>query len=82
MLGKILGVCVAIVCTAQAATAQELKPARHHATLRAGGGHETFDASVARLAAKAAFQPSAQPTQQELLSLIVLMSLREQRPST
>jgi hypothetical protein len=82
MLGKIFCACVAIICTVQAATAQELKPAPRHATRRVASNHETFDVSVARLAAKAAFQPTAQPTQQELMSLIVLMSLREQRPST
>jgi hypothetical protein len=31
------------------------------------------------LAAKAAFQPAAQPTRQELLGVILLMSLRGQR---
>jgi hypothetical protein len=82
MLGKCLGACIAIACTVQAATAQELKPAPHHATLRTGANHETFDVSMARLAAKAAFQPSSQPTRQDLLNFIVLMSLREQRPST
>jgi hypothetical protein len=34
---------------------------------------------MARLATKAAFQPSSQPTQQELLGVILLMSLREQQ---
>ena len=82
MLGKYAVASVALICLAQASAAQELKPAPRAATLRVAANHETFDASVARLAAKAAFQPSAQPTQQELLSLIVLMSLREQRPST
>jgi hypothetical protein len=82
MSGKAFGVCIAIICIVQAATAQELKPVPQKAALHLAASHETFDASMARMAAKAAFQPSAQPTQQELLSLIVLMSLREQRPST
>jgi hypothetical protein len=81
-MGKWFGACIAIICTVQVATAQELKPAPRPAARRVAASHETFDASMARLAAKAAFQPSAQPTQQELLGLIVLMSLREQRPST
>jgi len=82
MLGRYVAACVALVCTVQTAGGQELKPAAHHAALRIAANHETFDVSMARLAAKAAFQPSAQPTQQELLGLILLMSLREQRPST
>jgi hypothetical protein len=81
-MGKWFGACVAILCTVQVAAAQELKPAPHRAAPRVAANRETFDASMARLAAKAAFQPSAQPTRQELLGLIVLMSLREQRPST
>ena len=82
MSGKCLGACIAIICTMQAATAQELKPAPRHAKLRNAVNRENFDVSMARLAAKAAFQPTEQPTQQDLLNLIVLMSLREQRPST
>jgi hypothetical protein len=83
MMGKMACVCLAFVCAAQAATAQDLRPAQRHATLRTAINHETFDVSMARLAAKAAFQPAAQPTQQELLGVIVLMSLRQQqRPST
>lgn len=45
------------------------------------GKSETLDASMARLAVKAAFTPSAQPTRQELLNVILLMSLRQQRGS-
>jgi hypothetical protein len=83
MLGKYVGACVVtVVCAVQPAMAQEFKPAPRHPGLRVAASHDTFDASMARLAAKAAFQPSAQPTRQELLSLILLMSLREQRPST
>jgi len=82
MMGKWVVACVAVVCSLQASTAQELKPAAHHAVMRVAASRETLDVSVVRLAAKAAFQPSVQPTQQELLSVIVLMSLREQRPST
>jgi hypothetical protein len=82
MAGKYLGALAAFFCLAQASTAQELKPAPHATSIRVAANRETLDASMARLAAKAAFQPSAQPTQQELLGLIVLMSLRQQRPST
>jgi hypothetical protein len=82
MLGKVSGAIVVVISLAQASSAQDLKPAPHKAAMRVAANHETFDASMARLAAKAAFQPSAQPTRQELLDLIVLMSLREQRPST
>jgi hypothetical protein len=83
MLGKYPGAFVVLICLAQASPAQDLKPAPHRAAIRvAAANRENLDAGIARLAAKAAFQPSAQPTQQELLDVIVLMSLRQQRPST
>jgi hypothetical protein len=56
-----------------------LKTAKHAAVRVAAANHETFDASMARLATKAAFQPSSQPTREELLGVILLMSLREQQ---
>ena len=71
---KIIGLGLSLLCASQAAFAQDVKA---KPKLRAAA-HDTLDASMARLAVKAAFQPSAQPTQQELLSVIVLMSLREQ----
>ena len=74
---KMFGLCLGLLCASQTVFAQDMKPKpRLHAT-----AHDTLDASMARLAVKAAFQPSAQPTQQELLSVLVLMSLREQRRS-
>jgi hypothetical protein len=74
---KLLGLGLSVLCASQAAFAQDLKikPKLH------ASAHDTLDASMARLAVKAAFQPSAQPTQQELLSVLVLVSLREQRRS-
>ena len=80
-MGKYLGALVALICLAQASGAQDLKPALHRTAIRTTN-HETLDVSAARLAVKAALQPTAQPTQQDLLSVIVIMSLREQRPST
>ena len=44
--------------------------------------HEALDASMARLAMKAAFEPRSEPTRDELLRVIVLMSLRQQRRGT
>ncbi|MBV8977209.1 MAG: hypothetical protein JO261_02420 [Alphaproteobacteria bacterium] len=44
--------------------------------------HEALDASAARLAMKAAFEPQTQPTREELLRVIVIMSLRQQRSGT
>ncbi len=82
MAGKYSGALAAVICLAQASAAQELKPVPHAASIRVPANRDTLDASMARLAAKAAFQPTAQPTQQELLDVIVLMSLRQQRPST
>jgi hypothetical protein len=80
-MGKYLGAFIALICFAQASGAQDLKPARHTTALRSAN-REALDVSMARLAVKAALQPSAQPTQQDLFSVIVIMSLREQRPST
>jgi cytochrome c oxidase assembly factor CtaG len=72
---KILGTCLALLGASGTALAQDM-----HAKLKQHVvAHETLDASMARLAVKAAFQRSPQPTQQELLGVIVLMSLREQQ---
>ena len=71
-------VSLALLCLCQAAFAQDLKTT-NHATRRVAANNEPFDASVARLATKAAFQPASKPTQQELLGLILLMSLRERQ---
>ena len=76
-----IGVLFALVCLAPAAMAQDQKPVKRILVASAATKQETLDASIARLAMKAALQPSAKPTQEELLGLIVLMSLREQRAS-
>ncbi|MBV9991580.1 MAG: hypothetical protein JOZ72_09835 [Alphaproteobacteria bacterium] len=75
----LIGACLALAALSPPAFAQELKANHVHAGSVAA--RETLDASMARLAVKAAFQPSAQPTRQELLGVILLMSLREQRGS-
>ena len=80
MLSKmIIGACLALAALSPPALAQGAKP--KSAPIHVAANHETLDASMARLAMKAAFQPSAQPTRQELLGVILLMSLREQRGS-
>jgi len=71
-----LGACIALLALSPPAFAQAPK----HKTAPAAKS-ETLDASMARLAIKAAFHPTAQPTRQELLGVILLMSLREQRGS-
>ena len=76
---KIIGAFLALVALSPPAFAQDTKPKQ--AALRGAANHETLDASMARLVMKAAFHPSAQPTRQELLGVILLMSLREQRGS-
>lgn len=76
MSKKIMGACLALLALSQPAFAQELKKPIHTNITTA---RETLDTSMARLAAKAAFQPAAQPTRQELLGMILLMSLRDQR---
>jgi hypothetical protein len=70
---------LALLCVPQTALAQDLKAKPTHLAASAHG--ETLDDSAARIAVKAALQPQAQPTQQELLNVILLMSLRGQRPS-
>jgi hypothetical protein len=74
-------VAFSLLCLSPAATAQDLKPAQPAVVASAVASHETLDASMARLAMKAALQPSAPPTRQELLGVILLISLREQRAS-
>ena len=81
-MGKYIGAFVALICLVQTSGAQELKPTPHVARIRSVANRETLDVSMARLAVKAALQPAAQPTQQDLLNVIVIMSLREQKPST
>jgi hypothetical protein len=72
---KIIGTCLALLCASEAALAQDA-PLRLKPRIAA---RETLDASMARLAVKAALRPAEQPTQQELLGVIVLMSLRDQQ---
>ena len=72
---KMLGACLALLCAGGTALAQDT----HAMPRQRVAARETLDASMARLAVKAAFQRSSQPTQQELLGVIVLMSLREQQ---
>jgi len=79
MMGKTIAVSLAILCLSQAAFAQDVVPKKHHTVRIAETRRDTLDAGAARLAVKATFQPSAQPTQQELLTAILLMSLRDQR---
>lgn len=67
---------MALLALSPSAFAQEAKHKQP-----AAAKSETLDASMARLAMKAAFHPTAQPTRQELLGVILLMSLREQRGS-
>jgi hypothetical protein len=74
MSKMLMGACIVLLAASPPALAQDLriKPIR-----AAMAKNETLDASMARLAVKAALQPSAHPTQQELLGVILLMSLRE-----
>lgn len=76
---KMLGASLALLCAGETALAQDMHANMHAKPKQRVAARETLDASMARLAVKAAFQPSSQPTQQELLGVIVLMSLREQQ---
>ena len=79
MIAKTIAASLTLLCLSQAAFAQDLGTKKHTVLRAAEAKHETLDAGMARLAVKAAFQPSAQLTQQELFGVILLMSLREQR---
>jgi len=79
MIRKTIGVSLAILCLSQTAFAQDIVAKKHLPVRAVETRRDTLDAGAARLAMKATFQPSAQPTQQELLTAILLMSLREQR---
>jgi len=79
MIRKTIGISLAALCLSQTASAQDRDMEKHHPLRIAETHRDTLDAGAARLAVKATFQPSAQPTQQELLTAILLMSLREQR---
>ncbi|HTT99199.1 MAG TPA: hypothetical protein VMF58_14205 [Rhizomicrobium sp.] len=81
MIRKTIGVSLALLCLSQASLAQDLTPKKHVMHRIAEARRDTLDAGAARLAMKATFQPSAQPTQQELLTAILLMSLRDHRAS-
>ncbi|HWA04635.1 MAG TPA: hypothetical protein VG819_14035 [Rhizomicrobium sp.] len=76
----IAGTALALLTLSQPCIAQDAKIVKPAAAAGAhGNARETLDASMARLAMKAALQPSAPPTQQELIGLILLMSLRGQK---
>jgi hypothetical protein len=79
MIRKSFGTGLALMCLSHTAFAQDAKVASHATKSIPTANHDTFDASMARLATKAAFQPSSQPTRQELLGVILLMSLRGQQ---
>lgn len=76
-----IGATLALLCLSPSAIAQDLKIGKPVLVASSATSRETFDASMARLAVKAATQPSAQPTRQELLGVILLMSLRQQQAS-
>lgn len=78
MSKMLIGAGLILLIASPPALAQNFKKPIHAVAAKG----ETLDASMARLAAKAAFQPTAQPTQQELLGVILLMSLRERQRGT
>ena len=76
-----IGASFALLCLGSTALAQDIRAVKPALLRTAAVDHESFDANMARLAVKAATQPSAQPTRQELLGVILLMSLRQQKAS-
>jgi len=84
-IGAVIGPVLGMLCASQAAVAQDLKS--NHMAPRAelcraqtaGICGDTLETGVARLAAKAAFSPSMQPSQQELLGILLVMSFRDSK---
>ncbi|HWA88926.1 MAG TPA: hypothetical protein VG889_02750 [Rhizomicrobium sp.] len=83
MSKMLIGACLALLAASPPALApawaQDLQNLKAKPVRVVVAKNETLDASMARIAVKAALTPSAQPTRQELLGVILLMSLREQR---
>ena len=75
-MGKSIAVAIALLCLNHAASAQDMNTDKPAAVSRSSA-HEVLNSGVAHLAVKAALQPSAEPSQQELLAVIMLMSLRQ-----
>jgi hypothetical protein len=87
MSARALAVILSLLCASQSAFAQGLnagRPAPHENFWSVRPGRaietgETLDEGVARLAVKAAFSPSPPPSQQELLDILLFISLRNSR---
>jgi hypothetical protein len=63
-----------LMCVCPAAFAQDAKAVRP-----APVAADTFEAGMAHLAAKAAFSPQPPPTREELLGVLLFISLRNGR---
>jgi len=85
MSARALAVILSLVCACPAASAQGSDTGRLHENFRsvrlarAAEAGETLDAGVAGLAAKAAFSPSPPPSRQELLDILLFLSLRDRQ---
>jgi len=81
MAKRAVGVFLVLLFASQTAFAQDTNAVRgapHLRNVQSETG-ETLDAGVARLAAKAAFSPSPPPSQQELLDILLFISLRNRQ---
>ena len=81
MLGKVLGLSLGLLCASQACFAQDVRFDAPNGGVRTRlrlAQRETLESGMTRLAARAAFHDPAPPTRQELLGVILLMSLRKE----
>jgi hypothetical protein len=83
MAKRAVGVFLVLLFASQTAFAQDIGAVRERQNFRNTQSRvetgETLDAGVARLAAKAAFSPSPPPSQQELLDILLFISLRDRQ---
>ncbi len=88
MLAKLGAVCVALLVTTPLGEAQDIKASHPPVELRSDNvlngavARETLEADATRVVLRRTFQPKAEPSRAELLSILMLMSLHERRPQT
>jgi hypothetical protein len=82
---KFVGLVAGLICASQVAIAQEPQGDRATAQMRVVEARDivtdraALEDSVARLAAKAAFSPQQAPSREELIGILLFMSLRNSR---
>jgi hypothetical protein len=69
-----IGLFLTALCASSACFAQDAKSARRVVPVDAASG-QVLELGVAHLAAKAAFSPQTAPSRQELLGILLVMSM-------